>query len=119
MSLLETLSRSRCCWQHVVVVVADMKLLLACLVLLGCTVSHVSTSEQTQPMKRLLRGLENDREDDVKHESEYSKFKRLLGTNVYAVVYLSHVLKWICQIFSAMAALVLRNSARPCEMAIL
>ena len=82
MELLSLLQERSCFHyykQEVVVVVADMKLLLVCLVLLGCTVSHVSTSEQIQLMKRLLRVLENERDEiinySIENDSEYSNSK--------------------------------------------
>ena len=62
------------CWRHYVdIIVADMKLLLVCLVLLGCMVSHVLTNEQTQLMKRILRGQENEHQENIENESKYMK----------------------------------------------
>ena len=64
-----------------------MKMLLVCLVLLGCTVSHVSTSgEQTHLMKRLLRALEDEREENIENESQYLKCTQYvrLFTSVFA-----------------------------------
>ena len=52
-----------------------MKLLLVCLVLLGCTVSHVLTSEQIQLMKRLLRSLENEHQEN-ENDGKYLKCTR-------------------------------------------
>ena len=70
-----------------------MKLLLVCLVLLGCTINQVSTSEQIHLMKRLLRALEDEREETIENGSKYLKCSQYVHEclPVFSLTFLRHV----------------------------